>query len=205
MKRVFLFSFISIFYVNCICSQVSLCPEIGLNYKPYILRTSIEEFYMKTPECFINVVGETNITSNLFFQARIGYIFRNDIELKDYSSWNREYQGIRYINNEMNCSIAVLSNVYQNFRLGLGAGFIHKLNSSQYAAYTYGNWEFPIQSYLYNAHVRTDYKIKDLYFVAAYEFFFNGEVPITNVGMSTGRYAVSLGVGYQLFKGRSKK
>ncbi len=206
MKRFFLFGFISIFCINCICSQVSLSPEVGLNYRPYNFPGFIyNPYYHKQPEPYISIMGELMLTPKTFIQSRIGYIFRKDIELSGQSSWDKTYLGMKYINNDMNCSITVLSSVYHNFRLGLGAGFVYKLNSSLADVYTDGNWDIPIQSYLYNAHVRADYKIKDIYVVAAYEFFFNKELRVESIRMEKGNYAVSLGVGYQLFKGKSKK
>ncbi len=204
MKQLFLLSFLYILCTSNVFSQISISPEVGLNYRPYNL-VDFNAHYHKQAEPYISIMGELMLTPKTFIQTRIGYIFRKDIELRGQSSWDKTYLGMKYINNDMNCSIAVLSSVYQSFRLGFGAGFVYKLNSSLVSVYTDGNREITIQSYLYNAHVRADYKIKDIYVVAAYEFFFNREMRVESIRMKKGNYAVSLGVGYQLFKGKSKK
>lgn len=78
MKRVFMFGFISIFYVNCICSQVNIYPEVGLNYRPYVLDSWTDEFHHKTPEWYLNIVGEMNLNSKIVLSSKMGYVFRKN-------------------------------------------------------------------------------------------------------------------------------
>ncbi len=78
MKRVFLFSFIYILYASNVFSQVNIYPEVGLNYRPYVLDSWTDEFPHKTPEWYLNIVGEMNLNSKIVLSSKMGYVFRKN-------------------------------------------------------------------------------------------------------------------------------
>ncbi len=203
MKRLILF-LILIFYYICLSSQISLYPEVGLNYRPYVFETIHDEYNHRIPELYFNIASEVNLSNRLVLSSQIGYVFRKNakVELCGAAGCNNA----KFINRDMNFSVNFMYSILENVRIGLGGGVFYKLNAHLDEEYFTKYNITPIVRFLYNGQLQMDYGYKNYRLIARYHYIINPEkVETWFARVIGGNYAVSLGVGYQLFKGRSKK
>ena len=207
MKQLFLLSFVYIIYTSNIFSQVSIYPEIGLNYRPYTL-TYEDKYNHRTPEPYVNIVGEVKLNSKLVLNTKIGYVFRQKNSKVFLHCGIGACYYEKFINRDMPFSLSIMYPITRNIRMGLGGGVYYKLNA-HYVAESYGRDFSDILSYtenfLYNSQILLDYQYKDFKFIATYYYLFNDAENGSYSRLINGNNAVSFGVGYQLFKGKSKK
>ncbi|MCZ2102527.1 MAG: hypothetical protein LC107_13430 [Chitinophagales bacterium] len=204
MIRLFLISVLYIFFTSSVHAQISLCPEVGINYRPYVLESLTDEFHNKTPEWYVNLGGEVNLSSGLVLSSQIGYVFRKNTIVKLCGITGCD--NANFINRDMNFSVNFMYSVLKNVRIGLGGGIFYKLNAHLDEEYrTRGYNITPTARFLYNGHFQMDYGYKKYRLIARYHYIFNTEDAETFFARLTGgNYAVSWGVGYQLFKRRSR-
>lgn len=207
MKRVFLFSFIYILYTSNVFSQVSIYPEIGLNYRSYTLVTIVDKYNHRTPEPYINIVGEVKLNSKFALNSRIGYVFRQN-RIAALPCGVVGCPNAKFINRDMNLSINLMYPIIKNLRIGLGGGIYYKLKAHFVVDFFDRDLNYILrytEVSLYNTQILLDYQYKDFKFITTYSYLFNNAENEDWVRVINGNNEVTLGVGYQLFKGKSKK
>jgi hypothetical protein len=169
-----------------------------LNYRPYILSGVNTYFYHKTPEPYFNVLGEVYFSSSLLIQVRAGYIFRKNTSTKEISAPN--YMGSTFVNRELTVNLDILYRFFNNIKLGVGGGIVHKLNSQVVLDFTsfnnYYNVEPKILGSL-NSMIAYDFGKFELNL--RYFYLLNNELKSGKyIRIRGGNYGLSCGVSYRL-------
>ncbi len=201
---IFFISTLSIVSSMKIYSQVSISPEIGLNYRPYILKNIFTEFYHNKPELYMGFMGEVFFNSNISLQSRLGYIFRNNTTVFYNLTFNTLYMGTKFINRELSVDLDLIYSFSNGIKIGSGLGIISKINSYILEDYTTEKYYYKIQDKtLYSMNILIAYQYRKFELNARYFYLFNTELNGPDfVMLQDGHHGLSCGLSYRLFSSK---
>lgn len=210
MKNKLLLLFFILISIN-LFSQVIISPEIGYNYRPYILGTTDSnnsEMEHDVPEFYVAVNGDIRLTNKYSLQAKVGYVFRNNNNVP-YIAFDIA-NGITFVNQDLLLNIGLLYAISSNFKAGIGGGFYHKLNSHIISETGPGIRRlYRInRNILFNTHFQLVYSLyKNIKIMTMYQFLFDSELPPPPSLLSfvKGHHAFSVGISYDLVKSKHSK
>jgi hypothetical protein len=189
-----------------IYSQVSISPEIGLNYRPYILKNLWSEFFHNKPELYMGFMGEVFFNSNISLQSRLGYIFRKHTTVSHHATFNPLYMGTKFINREIYVNLDLIYSFSNGIKIGSGLGIINKINSYTLEDYTTKKYYYKMQDKtLYSMNILIAYQYRKFELNARYFYLFNTELNGPDwVKLLEGHHGLSSGVNYRLFSSKKK-
>lgn len=201
--------FFNIISINLFC-QVIISPEIGYNYRPYVLHVSsniYSEVKHVSPEFYTAVKGDIGLSNKLYLQTKVGYIFRKKNSVP-YIAFDPS-PDITFFNQDLFLDIGILYSITNKIKVGLGGGFYHKLNSHTYNNPDNRNHVYDLnRKFLYNTHFQLVYRLyKNLSIMTMYQYLFDTELP-PHIGLMIldgGHHAFSIGVSYDLVKSKHSK
>jgi hypothetical protein len=203
---IILISTLSIVSSMKIYSQVSISPEIGLNFRPYILKNLDSEFYHNKPELYVGFMGEVFFNSNISLQSRLGYIFRKHTTVSHHITFNHLYLGTKFMNREISVDLDLIYSFSNGIKIGSGLGFISKINSYILEDYTTEKYYYKIQdNTLYSMNILIAYQYRKFELNARYFYLFNTELNGPDfVMLQDGHHGLSCGISYRLFSSKKK-
>lgn len=116
-------------------SQIRLAPEVGMNYRKYELLEIDNSLTQSNPEFYLGIRGEARLHRSVSVQMQLTYIFRKNNFVRPQLSFNPDYKGVLYLNNELNVNLLLLVPLTDDLKIGGGLGIYHKLNSKMQATY----------------------------------------------------------------------
>ncbi len=188
-------------------SQVNVSPEIGFNYRPYTLHGWNSDLKNNKIELAIAMTGELKLNKLLFMQTRIGYIFRNNHVLTRELTFNPEYLGAKFVNQDLMLNISILYNLTKQFQIGIGGGFYHKLNSRVIGLYKSMMVEESLTRYILpNSNILIGYNFSLLNLYMNFHYYpikesFNS---VHLRGIDNSDYGISLGISYDVFSKKNR-
>jgi hypothetical protein len=189
-----------------IYAQVRLSAESGLNLRPYC-RNGIgkcELFF--APEPYLGVQGEFNLQKQFSLMARVRYNFRYITSAS--ISGIAERVTTRYINQDLIVNIGVVYRISDNWQIGSGIGFYHKLNA--YMEDVYSNdviktgFNYRV---LPNSLLQMEYCKGRLRYQLVYEYLYRIErriLSLTLMALGNANNSLSFGVSYEFYKTKKK-
>jgi hypothetical protein len=207
MKIRFAFCILISLHFFSLFAQVSIFPEIGVNYRPYVLNGLNTEVSHNLPELLFGFNTEVFLTSKLSLQNKISYIFRKNNSITSDLSANPDYKGGTFINRDLSISLGLLYPIRNNMKIGVGGGFFHKLNSYTIIDYTSIQYKYGmVKNILFNAHLQIVYKLGNFRITTMYQYLFNSELEsVSHLSIDRGRHSVTGGISYELFKSKKKQ
>lgn len=187
--------------------QVSISPEIGLNYRPYDFHELSYYSKHRTPELYLDLNGDVNLTQRIALHTSIGYIFRKNTFSNKEENFSGMYRGVKFVNKDMNFNIGLLYALSDNIKIGAGGGIFYKINSQILADFTdeviVGDIENNIipnlNFILSNKFQKFTYNLS-LFYIPETESF----LTLYSRGITDANFGLSLGVSYELFKSKSR-
>jgi len=202
MRNKIIFIVILFFIYNHLIAQVKVSPEIGFNYRPYTLLELDNEFIHNKPELYFNINGVIKIKNGLFFQTKFGYIFRKNTTVFPQLTFNPEYIGAKFVNQDLMLNISILYNLTEQFQIGIGGGFYHKLNSRVIGLYENMRIEESLSRYILpNTNILFGYNFSLFNLFMNFHYYPIKE-SINSLhlrGISNSDFGISLGVSYDIF------
>lgn len=207
--RIFIIVPLFLTFLSMSSAQVSLAPEWGVYYRPFTLGGVNSFRDVRESEMYVGLLGEVKLTQKIFMQTRVSYIFKNNYSVTTDLVALPEYRGSTLYHEEMNFDLWLLYNIFNNFKLGLGHGFAHKLGThivGDQTHFTFTHYlKTPILNYL---AFNLDYSIGRLGFMARYHYIYKPEFFDSSfIRFFEEKNAFSVGVYYKFFGGKdgSKK
>lgn len=191
-----------LFSCSPLISQVKISPEIGFNYRPYTLLGGNSELKHNHAEFYIAGIGELQLKKKIILQSRIGYIFRSNQFLTTDITFNPQYIGAKFINQDLMLNISLLYNLNKQFQIGIGGGFYHKLNSRTIGIYENMRIEEGLTQYILpntNILLGYNYSLFTLYMNIHYYPIKETFNSVHLRGIDNSDYGISLGISYDFF------
>lgn len=207
MRNKIIFTVILFLIYNNLIAQVKISPEIGFNYRPYTLIELDNEFIHNKPELYFNINGVIKIKNGLFFQTKFGYIFRKNTTVFPQLTFNPEYLGAKFVNQDLMLNISILYNLTKQFQIGIGGGFYHKLNSRVIGLYKSMMVEESLTRYILpNSNILIGYNFSLLNLYMNFHYYpikesFNS---VHLRGIDNSDYGISLGISYDVFSKKNR-
>lgn len=202
MRIKILFTVILFLIYNHLKAQVKVSPEIGFNYRPYTLVELDNEFSHNKPELYFSINGVIKIKKSLFFKTQFGYIFRKNTTVYPQLTFNPEYIGAKFVNQDLLLNISFLYNLTKQFQIGIGGGFYHKLNSRVIGLYKSMMVEESLTRHIIpnsNVLVGYNFTLFNLYINFHYYPIKESFSSLHLRGIDNSDYGVSLGISYDFF------
>jgi len=200
MKRIVLLYFCFIISSLSLFSQVSLSPEIGLNYHPSYHRDGgLVVDTVKSPSFYIGILGELSVSERISFQLRFNYIFRRNTRRVNFAHLPAHSHN-EFTNMELVTTFDVFYALNQSIKIGVGPGIIHKLNSRVTEIWTTGNRSFPIfPRSLISANMVLYYELDRIGIGIRYFYAFGKTNDLISFNITSAKQGLALGVNYKFF------
>lgn len=202
VKYKIFFIVILFFYCHYLRCQVKFLPEIGINYRPYTLLGANSELKHYHAEFYIAGIGELHLTQKVLLQTKIGYIFRSNQFLTTDITFNPQYVGAKYINQDLILNISLLYSLNKQFQIGIGVGIFHKLNSRIIGIYEKMRIEESLVQYILpNTNILFEYNFSLFNMQMNINYYLVKESfnSVHLRGIDNSVYGVSLGISYDVF------
>jgi hypothetical protein len=120
--------------------QVTLSPEVGVSYLPYIYGVIEGERSSESVNVLIGISGTIPVKEQWYIYTRISYTPRKNFSWYEYSGIATRLWEFTYEHNDINIDFSVTKTLFDKYYLGLGPSVVRKINTtlttSHYVYYT---------------------------------------------------------------------
>lgn len=139
--------------------------------------------------------------------ARVRYGFRYKTTVETNSVLGKSVSN--FINQDLIVGLGVLYLIKENWKLGTGIGFYHKLNAYSEIFYPDGSyWRRGfLHKFLPNSHIQLEYCTGKLKYHIIFEYLYRVEVHTGFLNIheiKNGKNALSFGISYEFYKTKKK-
>ncbi len=195
------------FLTLSISTQITIGPEAGFYYRPYLFRVISIGVRQKNIDFSFGIMGEVNLGSGLFAQSRIAYVLRSESYSGSVRTYPSNLKDVTLSNKEMTLNLDVLYEPVKNSKVGLGLGMIHKLNAQVQENFYHTDSQIKYYSpgAYYNMSVVFNQNWGRFGFTARYFYMFTSEnIDSNNSRVMDDKSGFTLGFNYKLL-GYTKK
>jgi hypothetical protein len=195
--------FITLFILlnGFIHAQVSLAPEVGMNYRSYTLLGANSELEHKWPEPYLGISGGVDLLKWIQLQSKVSYQLRKQNVLTTDLTFNPQYIGTAYVNREISIDFHLLFKLFKGLKLGGGWGVFHKLKSRVEGRYEYTTKEEVLMKTrvpYWNAVLQYQYKRIGVHLQGFYTPTTENHDSFHLRGIQYHPYGYAIGVSYEL-------
>lgn len=130
-----IFILIVFFCSQSLSAQIIIAPEVGIYIRPYIFNALSNGVYQNKREYFAGIMGEVRILPNLYTQARLGYVWKYDVDSKLVNTTPPDLDFAILYNQELTFNVDLLYEPIKRIKAGAGIGMINKLDSYLFEKY----------------------------------------------------------------------
>lgn len=199
MKSILLICIYIILSSISLFSQISLSPEIGLNYHPSYHRDHVLVVdTVKSPNLYIGILGDLSVSESISFQLRFNYVFRKNTR-RPHSGISPHHRENEFTNMELVTTFDVLYALNQSIKIGVGPGIIHKLNSRVTEIWTTEDRSFPVfPRSLISANMVLYYELDRIGIGIRYFYAWGKTNDLISFNITSAKQGLALSVNYKI-------